>query len=244
MKGVILTGGTGIRLYPLTKVSNKHLIPYNQPMIYYPLQTLVQADIKDIMVISGPEHAGDFLRLLWSGKDFIRPSGKRIKLTYEIQDEAGRITQELSLAKDFGNEDNCTVILRDNIFEYDFSHVITSFTRGTMIFLKEVPDPHRFGVAEVQEENVLAIEEKPKNPKSNFAVTGLYIYDKSVFDIIKTLKPSVRGELEITDVNNQYIARGEMKATFVQGSWTDAGTFESLYRATTLARNFSLQHES
>jgi len=245
MKGVILAGGTGSRLYPLTKITNKHLLPvYNQPMIYYPLQTLVQADIKDIMIISGPEHAGDFLRLLGSGKDFIRPRGKRIKLTYEIQDEAGGIAQALALAKDFVDEDNCTVILGDNIFEDDFSHAITSFTRGAMIFLKEVPDPHRFGVVEVQGENVLAIEEKPKNPKSNFAVTGLYIYDKSVFDIIKTLKPSARGELEITDVNNQYIARGEMKATFVQGSWTDAGTFESLYRATTLARNLSLQHES
>jgi glucose-1-phosphate thymidylyltransferase len=244
MKGVILAGGTGSRLQPLTKITNKHLLPvYNQPMIYHPLQTLLQADIKDIIIISGPEHAGDFLRLLGSGKDFIRPSGKRIKLTYEIQDEAGGIAQALLLARDFVDDDNCTVILGDNIFEDNFSETILSFDRGARIFLKEVPDPHRFGVANVKGEKVLTIEEKPKNPKSNWAVTGLYIYDTRVFDIIKTLKPSRRGELEITDVNNHYIAIQEMKASFVQGSWTDAGTFESLYRATTLARSIQINHE-
>jgi glucose-1-phosphate thymidylyltransferase len=212
-------------------------------MIYHPLQTLLRADIKDIIIISGPEHAGDFLRLLGSGKDFIRPNGKRIKLTYEIQDEAGGIAQALLLARDFVDDDNCTVILGDNIFEDNFSEAILSFDRGARIFLKEVPDPHRFGVAEVKGEKVITIEEKPKIPKSNWAVTGLYIYDSRVFDIIKTLKPSGRGELEITDVNNHYISIKEMKASFVQGSWTDAGTFESLYRATTLARSIQKNHE-
>lgn len=244
MKGVILAGGTGSRLYPLTKVTNKHLLPvYDTPMIFYPLHTLVQADVKDILIISGPEHAGHFLRLLGSGKDFSRPSGKRIKLTYEIQDEAGGIAQALFLARDFVDKDSCTVILGDNVFEDDFSETIQTFQQGACIFLKDVIDPERFGVADIEDDKVLGIEEKPKKPKSNYAVTGLYIYDYKVFDIIQSLKPSGRGELEITDVNNAYIKRSEMKASFVRGSWTDAGTFESLYRATTLARQMRINEK-
>lgn len=242
MKGIILAGGLGTRLRPITKITNKHLLPiYNQPMIYYPLELLLEADIKDIMIVSGPEYAGDFLRLLGSGKDFLRRSGKRVKFTYEIQDEAGGIAQALYLAKDFVDRDNCTVILGDNIFEDYFSQQIHDFKTGGHIFLKEVNDPERFGVAELDGNKVLEIIEKPKIPKTNFAVTGIYIYDKRVFDIIKNLKPSGRGELEITDVNNHYIGLGEMTASFVSGGWTDAGTFESMYRATTIARNKALK---
>lgn len=238
MKGVILAGGMGSRLMPLTKVTNKHLLPiYDKPMIYYPLQTLMQADIKDILIISGPHHAGDFLHLLGSGKDFARPSGKRIKLTYEIQDEAGGIAHALGLARDFVDDDDCTVILGDNIFEDDFGATIQNFKSGAAIFYKEVSDPGRFGVAEVDKSGkVLSIEEKPQNPKSNYAVTGLYVYDKKVFEIIKNLKPSGRGELEITDVNNAYIAAEKMQANEVKGYWSDAGTFESLFRASELVR--------
>lgn len=242
MKGIILAGGMGTRLRPLTKVTNKHLLPiYNQPMIYYPLEVLLKADIKDIMIVSGPEYAGHFLRLLGSGKDFVRPNGKRVKFTYEIQDEAGGIAQALYLARDFVDEDNCAVLLGDNIFEDDFSHAIADFRQGARIFLKEVPDAHRFGVAQLEGERVINIEEKPKKPKTNYAVTGLYLYDQRVFDIIKKLEPSDRGELEITDVNNHYIQLKEMTASFVKGEWTDAGTFESMYRAATIARNKAMK---
>jgi len=238
MKGVILAGGTGSRLAPLTNVTNKHLLPvYDKPMIYYPLNTLSQAEIKDILIISGPDHAGDFLKLLGSGKDFLRPSGKRIKLTYEIQDEAGGIAQALSLAKDFVDDDSCTVILGDNIFEENFGQAIQGFRGGASIFYKEVTDPQRFGVAEVNKDGkVLSIKEKPQEPKSNFAVTGLYVYDNYVFDIIKQQKPSARGEMEITDVNNAYIRAGKMTAHEVKGYWSDAGTFESLFRASELVK--------
>lgn len=229
----------GSRLMPLTKVTNKHLLPiYDKPMIYYPLQTLMQADIKDILIISGPHHAGDFLHLLGSGKDFARPNGKRIKLTYEIQDEAGGIAHALGLARDFIDDDDCTVILGDNIFEDDFGATIQNFKKGAAIFYKEVSDPARFGVAEIDKAGkVLSIEEKPQQPKSNYAVTGLYVYDHKVFEIIKDLKPSGRGELEITDVNNAYIQAGQMQAHEVEGYWSDAGTFESLYKASSLVRN-------
>jgi len=231
MKGVILAGGTGSRLHPLTKVTNKHLLPvYDKPMIYYPLHTLIDAGIKEIMIVSGRGHAGHFLELLGSGAEF------GAKFTYEIQDEAGGIAQALGLAKDFVDNDNVTVILGDNIYQDNFKEAIQSFTSGAHIFLKAVPDANRFGVAEVDKSNghVLGIEEKPSNPKSNFAVTGLYLYSNAVFDVIKTLKPSGRGELEITDVNNHYVKKGQMKFTILDGYWSDAGTFESLLRASIL----------
>ena len=228
MKGIILAGGTGSRLFPLTKVTNKHLLPvYDKPMIYYPLQTLLTAGIKDIMVVSGRGHAGHFLELLGSGADF----GARF--TYEIQDEAGGIAQALALTEDFADDDNVTVILGDNIFQDRVKDAVQSFESGARIFLKTVLDAARFGVAEVDKnsEHVLGIEEKPKVSKSDYAVTGLYIYDNGVFEIIKTLKPSGRGELEITDVNNEYIRQGAMGYSVLDGYWSDAGTFDSLLRA-------------
>ena len=228
MKGIILAGGTGSRMLPLTKVTNKHLLPvYNKPMIYYPLQTLVDAGIKDILIVSGTEHAGDFLRLLGSGREF------GVKLTYEIQDEAGGIAQALALAEDFANKENVIVILGDNIFEDNVKEFVDEFKEGTggRIFLKQTENANRFAVAELEGDKVINTEEKPENPKSNYAVTGLYMYDNNVFDIIRVLKPSGRGELEITDVNNDYIKRGVMKARMLEGFWSDAGTFESLLRS-------------
>ncbi len=226
MKGVILAGGTGSRLYPLTKVTNKHLLPvYDKPMIYYPMETLINAGIKDIMIVSGRGHAGHFLELLGSGVDY------GVHFTYEIQEKAGGIAQALSLAEDFVDGDSVTVILGDNIFQDNIKEDVSNFKNGARIFLKEVTDAHRFGVAELKGEKVIGIEEKPKVPKSNFAVTGLYIYGSDVFDAIKTLKPSGRGELEITDVNNYYISKGAMKYGVLEGFWSDAGTFESLLRA-------------
>jgi glucose-1-phosphate thymidylyltransferase len=231
MKGVILAGGTGSRLYPLTKVTNKHLLPvYDKPMIYYPMETLISAGIKDIMIVSGKGHAGHFLELLGSGVDH------GLHFTYEIQEKAGGIAQALSLAEDFADGDNVTVILGDNIFQDNIKEDVVNFNRGAKIFLKEVPDAHRFGVAELKGEKVIGIEEKPKMPKTNFAVTGLYIYDSDIFDAIKTLKPSGRGELEITDVNNYYITKGAMEYGVLEGFWSDAGTFESLLRAGMLVK--------
>jgi glucose-1-phosphate thymidylyltransferase len=235
MKGVILAGGTGSRLYPLTKVTNKHLLPiYDKPMIYYPLQTLVNADIEDIMIISGRGHAGHFLELLGSGSEF------GVNLTYEIQEEAGGIAQALGLAEDFADTEPAAVILGDNIFQDNVRDEVRSFKSGAKIFLKEVPDSNRFGVAEIQGERIISIEEKPAAPKSNLAVTGLYIYDTEVFDVIHTLKPSARGELEITDVNNEFIRTGKMSYSVLSGFWSDAGTFESLFRASELVRNMNL----
>jgi len=234
MKGIILAGGTGSRLYPLTKVTNKHLLPvYDKPMIYYPLQTLIDAGIDDIMIVSGKGHAGHFLELLGSGAEF------GVRLTYEIQDEAGGIAQALALAGDFADDDNVTVILGDNIFQDSVKDALQLFEIGAHIFLKKVPDAGRFGVAEVDERSrqVLGIEEKPDVPKSDYAVTGLYVYDSSVFEIIRTLKPSGRGELEITDVNNEYIRQGSMKYSVVDGHWSDAGTFDSLLRAGLMMQN-------
>ena len=225
MKGVILAGGTGSRLYPLTKVTNKHLLPvYDEPMIYYPLKTLINAGIKDILIVSGKGHVGHFLELLGSGSEI------GVKLSYEIQKEAGGIAHALGLAEQFANGDSVTVILGDNIFEDDLKEEVSSFTSGARIFLKKVYDPSRFGVANVDERyrKVRNIEEKPLIPKSDYAVTGLYIYDNSVFDVIRTLKPSGRGELEITDVNNYYIASDSMSFSVLGGYWSDAGTFESL----------------
>jgi glucose-1-phosphate thymidylyltransferase len=226
MKGVILAGGTGSRLFPLTKITNKHLLPvYDRPMICYPLQTLVDAGIEEILIVSGRGHVGDFLELLGSG------SSDSIRLSYEVQEGAGGIAEALGLARHFAGNDNVTVILGDNIYEDSVRDAVQSFRSGARIFLKEVPDAYRFGVAGISGDTILSIEEKPKHPTSSLAVTGLYIYDAGVFDIISRLVPSARGELEITDVNNEYIRRGAMTFTLLKGFWSDAGTFDSLLRA-------------
>lgn len=233
MKGVILAGGLGSRMMPCTKVTNKHLLPvYNKPMIYYPLGTMVKAGLKDIMIVTGGSNAGDFLRLLGNGSEF---GLKDISYTY--QEGEGGIADALKLTENFVDEEKVIVMLGDNIIKDDISEAVTEFEKqpeGARIFLKEVPDPERFGVAEIRDGKVINIEEKPKNPKSNYSVIGLYMYDKQVFDIARTLKPSARGELEITDVNNEYIRRGNMTYSIIDGWWTDAGTFESLYRASKL----------
>jgi glucose-1-phosphate thymidylyltransferase len=235
MKGIILAGGTGSRLYPLTKVTNKHLLPvYDKPMIYYPLQTLMDAGIKDIMIVSGRGHAGHFLELLGSGADF------GVHFTFEIQEKAGGIAEALGLAEDFADKEDVAVILGDNIFQDNVYKAVESFKSGARIFLKEVPDAKRFGVAEIKRKRIISIEEKPAVPKSNLAVTGLYIYDTNVFEIIRNLKPSGRGELEITDVNNEYIRLGKMDFSMLHGYWSDAGTFESLFRASELVRSMKL----
>ena len=233
MKGIILAGGTGSRLYPLTKVTNKHLLPvYDRPMIFYPLQTLLDAGINEIMIVSGKGHAGHFLELLGSGSDW----GARF--TYEIQDEAGGIAQALGLAEDFADNEDVAVVLGDNIFQDDVSEAVQAFEIGGHIFLKRVEDAHRFGVAQIEGNGVISIEEKPEEPKSDLAVTGLYLYDNGVFEIIRRLKPSGRGELEITDVNNEYIRLGEMSYSLLDGYWTDAGTFESLLRAGNIVESY------
>lgn len=235
MKGIILAGGTGSRLYPLTKITNKHLLPvYDRPMIYYPLQTLIDAGIKEIMIVSGRGHAGHFLELLGSGTEF------GVHLTYEIQEEAGGIAQALGLAEDFSDNESVVVILGDNIFQENVEKAVSSFKEGAMIFLKEVPDAKRFGVAEIKGKSIISIKEKPAAPKSNLAVTGLYVYDPGVFNIIQTLRPSGRGELEITDVNNEYIRKGGMRYSMLSGYWSDAGTFESLFRASELVRKMKI----
>lgn len=235
MKGIILAGGNGRRLNPLTDVTNKHLLPvYDKPMIFYPLHTLIQGGIRDILIVTGKEYAGGFLKLLGSGRKF------GCKFTFEVQEDAFGIAHALGLAEDFVDGQNAAVILGDNIFEDNFSATIMSFKNGAHVFLKEINDACRFGVAEIKGERILNIEEKPAKPKSNLAVTGLYFYDQKVFDIIKTLKPSGRGELEITDVNNYYIKKGSMSYSILHGEWTDSGTFESLYRANTLAREMVL----
>jgi glucose-1-phosphate thymidylyltransferase len=233
LKGVILAGGTGSRLFPLTKITNKHLLPiYNKPMIYYPLQTLVDAGIRDILLVTGGRNSGDFLRLLANGKEF----GLK-HLNYTYQEGEGGIADALSLAEHFADGERICVILGDNIIEHNIVDAVQAFENqqeGARILLKEVEDAERFGVAEIRGNSIVAIEEKPKNPKSNYAVVGIYMYDQTVFDKIKTLKPSGRGELEITDVNNAYIREGTMSFSHLEGWWTDAGTFESLLRATNL----------
>ncbi|MBM3326162.1 MAG: spore coat protein [Calditrichaeota bacterium] len=233
MKGIILAGGTGSRLYPLTKVTNKHLLPVGcKPMIYHPIEKLTEAGIEEILIVTGVEHMGDVVGLLGSGKDF------DCRFTYKVQDQAGGIAQALGLAENFVHGDTMAVILGDNIFEDSLQPFVSEYSRqgdGAKIVLKEVPDPHRFGVAELKGAQVIGIEEKPARPKSNWAVTGIYFYDADVFNIIKTLKPSGRGELEITDVNNAYIQRGKMTYGLFCGWWTDAGTFESLRKADELA---------
>ncbi|MBI5066065.1 NTP transferase domain-containing protein [Candidatus Woesearchaeota archaeon] len=232
MKGVILAGGTGSRLNELTKITNKHLLPvYDKPMIYYPLEKLANAGIKEIVIVTGPEYSGHFVNLLGNGEEF------KVNLTYRYQKEAGGIAQALGLTEKFVDGDNCAVILGDNIFEDSFEKPIKQFNSGAHIFIKEVEDPERFGVADFFEEKIGGIEEKPKNPKTNWAVTGCYLYDSTVFEVVKTLKPSRRGELEITDVNNYYVKKSLMTYTKLNGFWSDAGTIESLYRAATLVKN-------
>jgi glucose-1-phosphate thymidylyltransferase len=233
MKGVILAGGLGSRLHPLTKITNKHLLPvYDRPMIYYPIQTLVEAGIDEILIVTGGNKAGDFLQLLGNGKEF----GLK-HLNYTYQQGEGGIAEALSLAQDFADGSPIVVVLGDNIIEKSIAAAVKRFRHqggGAKILLKEVHDPHRFGVPTLDGDRVVRIDEKPENPASNYAVTGLYMYDASVFEIIKPLKPSRRGELEITDVNNAYIERGEMTWELLDGWWTDAGTFESLHLASKL----------
>jgi glucose-1-phosphate thymidylyltransferase len=238
MKGVVLAGGTGSRLFPLTKITNKHLLPiYDRPMIYYPIQTLVDAGVQDIMIVTGGRNSGDFLRLLANGKQF---GLKHIHYTY--QEGEGGIADALALAEHFADGQKICVVLGDNIIERDIRAAADRFreqSQGAHILLKEVHDAERFGVAEVAGAKIAGIEEKPAHPKSNYAVTGIYMYDASVFDKIKTLVPSKRGELEITDVNNAYIREGTMEFSFLEGWWTDAGTFDSLLRAANLVAQSS-----
>jgi glucose-1-phosphate thymidylyltransferase len=233
MKGVVLAGGTGSRLFPLTKITNKHLLPiYDRPMIYYPIQTLVDAGIRDILIVTGGRNSGDFLRLLANGKGF---GLKHINYTY--QEGEGGIADALALAEHFADGEKVCVILGDNIIEGSIRAAAEQFraqSHGAHILLKEVPDAERFGVAELAGDKIAGIEEKPAHPKSNYAVTGIYMFDATVFDKIKTLVPSNRGELEITDVNNAYVREGSMTFSFLSGWWTDAGTFDSLLRAANL----------
>jgi glucose-1-phosphate thymidylyltransferase len=233
MKGVILAGGLGSRLHPLTKITNKHLLPvHDQPMIYYPIRTLINAGIEDIMIVTGGNSAGDFLRLLGNGKEF----GLK-HLNYTYQEGEGGIADALSLVEHFADDESICVVLGDNIIEGNVRDAAREYEqqgKGAKILLKKVPDPQRFGVPEIDGNKVLRIEEKPADPKSDFAVIGIYFYDSTVFDIIKTLVPSGRGELEITDVNNHYINRGEMTWNELEGWWTDAGTFGSLLNASNL----------
>lgn len=233
MKGIVLAGGLGTRLVPLTKVTNKHLLPvYNKPMIYYPIETLIQAGIRDIMIVTGGNSAGDFLRLLGNGTEFGLDD-----LSYTYQRGEGGIAEALALTEHFADGEKVVVVLGDNIIEDNITPYVNKFQKqkkGARIFLKQVPDPNRFGVPEIRNGKVVGIEEKPKNPKSKYAVTGIYMYDKNVFEIVKTLKPSKRGELEISDVNNRYIKEGTLEFDVLSGFWTDAGTFDSLLNANQL----------
>jgi len=230
MKGIILAGGLGTRLYPLTKVTNKHLLPiYCKPMIYYPIETLVRAGVRDILLVTGGNSAGDFLKLLGNGKDF-----GLTHFNYAYQEGEGGIAHALGLAEDFADGERMVVILGDNIVEDDITPYVLRFKkqkRGARLLLKKVPDPERFGVPELKDGRLVQIVEKPKRPKSHYAVIGVYMYDGEVFNMIRTLKPSRRGELEITDVNNHYLREGVLEYDVIKGYWTDAGTFESLLRA-------------
>jgi glucose-1-phosphate thymidylyltransferase len=232
MKGIVLAGGTGSRLYPLTKVTNKHLLPIGKkPMIYYPIEKLVEAGITEILIVTGVDHMGDIVNLLGSGKDF------GCNFTYKVQDEALGIAQALSLAKSFAGDDSVVVILGDNIFEASLKKSVAQFKKqktGARILIQEVDDPERFGVVELKDNKIVSIEEKPKKPKSRFVVTGIYMYDNNVFDIIGGLKPSARGEFEISDVNAAYMKEGSLEHDVLPGWWTDAGTFQTLERASLL----------
>jgi glucose-1-phosphate thymidylyltransferase len=235
MKGVVLAGGLGSRLYPLTKITNKHLLPvFDKPMIYYPIQCLVNAGIRDILVVTGGNSAGHFLQLLRNGADF----GLQ-RLNYAYQEGEGGIADALKLAEAFADGSPICVVLGDNIIETNIGKAVSDFAKqgqGAKIMLKEVHDPERFGVATIADGKVLKIVEKPKEPETNLAVIGIYLYDANVFEICRNLKPSNRGELEITDVNNEYIRNGSLTYEILEGWWTDAGTFESLYRSSTLVR--------
>ena len=235
MKGVILAGGLGTRLQPLTKITNKHLLPiYDRPMIHYPLMTLVDAGIRDILIVTGGNHAGEFLRLLGNGREFGLDD-----IAYTYQEGEGGIADALSLARHFADGDKVVVILGDNIIEGDIRRTVDAFRaqpKGARLLIKKVPDPGRFGVPELRGGRIVSIEEKPKVAKSDYAVIGIYMYDASVFDIVSTLKPSDRGELEITDVNNAYLAEGTLRWGLLRGWWTDAGTFDSLDHASRLVR--------
>jgi glucose-1-phosphate thymidylyltransferase len=232
-KGVVLAGGTGSRLYPLTKITNKHLLPvYDKPMLYYPIETLVNAGIRDIMIVTGGKNSGDFLRLLANGKEF---GLEHINYTY--QEGEGGIAEALALAEHFVDNSSVCVILGDNIIEGNIKAAVDAFRQqgaGAKVLLREVEDAERFGVAEIRDGRIVGVEEKPKVPKSNYAVTGIYLYDHTVFQKIRQISRSNRGELEITDVNNLYIAEGAMTYDFLEGWWTDAGTFDSLRRANNL----------
>lgn len=234
MKGIILAGGTGSRLFPLTKVTNKHLLPVGKyPMILHSVSKLKQADITDILIVTGKEHMGDVVNLLGSGREM------GVSFTYKVQDEAGGIAQALGLAEHFVGSEQMIVILGDNIFEESlvpFVNIFKDQRNGAKILIQQVQDPQRYGVPELQGNKIISIEEKPRQPKSNYAVTGIYMFDSSVFEIAKTLKPSGRGELEITDVNNAYIERNELTYDILQGWWTDAGTHESLAKANELTK--------
>lgn len=232
MRGIILSGGSGSRLRPLTKITSKQLLPvYSKPMIYYPLNTLIKAGIKEILIIVSPERAGDYLNLLGSGKEF------GVKFTYEIQDKPEGLAQAFLIAENFIDQEDVAMILGDNIFSDDFSQDIASFKSGAKIFAKEVPDPERFGVVKFDENNkALQIIEKPQEYLSNWAVVGLYVYDHSVVEVAKNLKPSPRGELEITDLNNHYLEINKLEVAKVKGDWLDAGTFDSLLKAQNLAK--------
>jgi len=232
MRGIILSGGSGTRLRPLTKITSKQLLPiYNRPMIYYPLNTLINAGIKEILIIVAPERAGDYLNLLGSGKQF------GVKFTYEIQDKPEGLAQAFIIGENFIDNEDVAMILGDNIFEDDFSEEIKSFKSGAKIFAKHVPDPERFGVVKFDENfKAKKIVEKPQEYLSNYAVTGLYVYDQRVVKIAKEIKPSARGELEITDLNNWYLERGELEVAMVKGEWLDAGTFDSLLKAQSFAK--------
>jgi glucose-1-phosphate thymidylyltransferase len=233
LRGVVLAGGTGSRLFPLTKVTNKHLLPVGrEPMIFHPVKKLVEAGVREILIVTGTEHMGAVVGLLGSGKDF------GCELTYRVQDEAGGIAQALGLARGFGRGGRLVVVLGDNIFQAALTPFADAFRKqphGAKILVKEVPDPGRYGVAVTEGNRVVRIIEKPKDPPSSLAVTGVYFYDESVFDLIASLRPSARGELEITDVNNGFIARGDLTFDPLPGWWTDAGTFESLKVANELA---------
>jgi glucose-1-phosphate thymidylyltransferase len=234
MKGVILAGGTGSRLFPLTKVTNKHLLPVGQePMIFHPVKKLTGAGLDEILVVTGVDHMGDVVNLLGSGREF------GCRFTYKVQDEAGGIAQALGLAENFAGGEPVCVILGDNVFADDLGPFVSAFERqrrGARVVLKQVPDPHRFGVAELKDGRIVRIVEKPKNPRSDLAVTGIYMYDGNVYDFVRSLRPSARGELEITDVNNAYVERGQLQYDLLRGWWTDAGTFDSLHRANELVR--------
>jgi glucose-1-phosphate thymidylyltransferase len=229
MKGIVLAGGLGSRLYPLTYATNKHLLPvFDKPMVFYPIETLVQAGVTEVIVVTGGPHAGDFIRVLKNGKEL----GLK-HLEYAYQEREGGIAEALGLCRDFADGEDIAVILGDNTTDADVSEAVTSFENGAMVFLREVPDPERFGVPVFDANDptrIVAIEEKPVHPKSRYAVTGVYLYDAQVFKFIDTLKPSGRGELEITDVNNRYLGQGQLRWTPLGGFWSDAGTFESLFR--------------